>query len=134
MLTKSSNRFNAEEIAENVFQPDVLAAHEYIENHRRKTHLEPEKNLMFAILEDAVRCYRAYAFAKSTPLKRLYLDAEKWMWKNDWDWTFSFRNTCEILGIDPFCLRRGLLRWKEAQVGTDAKARSRMCVSRRRAA
>ncbi|MGH7929482.1 MAG: hypothetical protein ACREQV_16965, partial [Candidatus Binatia bacterium] len=65
MLTNSFSRSRAEEIAENVFQPDVLASHEYVENHRRKTHLEPEKNLMFAILEDAVRCYRAYAFTRS---------------------------------------------------------------------
>lgn len=134
MSSKPFNHARTEEIVENVFQPDVLASHEYIENHRRKTHLEPEKNLMFAILEDAVRCYRAYAFSKSVPLKRLYTDAEKWMWKNDWEWSFSFRNICEVLGVDPFCLRRGLLRWKEAQTGTESKPKSRMCVSRRRAA
>jgi hypothetical protein len=132
MITKSVGQSRAEEITEKLFQPDVLATHEYIENHRRKTHLEPEKNLMFAILEDAVRCYRAYAFSKSTPLRRLYLDAEKWMWKNDWQWAFSFRNICEVLGVDPFCLRRGLLRWKEEQAGTAPK--TRMCISRRRAA
>ena len=134
MLTKSFSRARAEEIAENVFQPDVLASHEYVENHRRKTHLEPEKNLMFAILEDAIRCYRAYAFARSWSLRRHYLDAEKWMWKNDWEWSFSFRNICDVLGLDPFCLRRGLLRWKEEQAATEANRRSRVCISRRRAA
>jgi hypothetical protein len=134
MTTKTLNRVRAEEITESLFQPDVLACHEYIENHRRKTHLEPEKNLMFAILEDSVRCYRAYAFAKSSQLKRLHLEAEKWLWQNDWQWSFSCRNICEVLAIDPFCLRRGLLRWQEAQAGTETKSRSRMCVSRRRAA
>ena len=134
MLTKSFSRARAEEIAENVFQPDVLASYDYVENHRRKTHLEPEKNLMFAILEDAVRCYRAYAFARPIALRRHYLDAEKWIWKNDWNWSFSFRNICDALGLDPFCLRRGLLRWKEAQAETEQNRRARVCISRRRAA
>jgi hypothetical protein len=134
MASKPVSHTRAEEIVENFFQPDVLASYEYMDNHRRKTHLEPEKNLMFAILEDAVRCYRAYAFAKSVPLKRLYIDAERWIWRNDWEWSFSYRNICEVLGFDPFCLRRGLLRWKEAQAGIDEKRRSKLSVSRRRAA
>jgi len=134
MFNNSFTRARTEEIAENVFQPDILATYEYSENHRRKTHLEPEKNLMFAVLEDAVRCYRAYAFSKSVPLRRLYLDAERWMWKNDWEWSFSFRNVCEVLGVNPFCLRRALLRWKEAQTGTETNTRRRVCISRRRAA
>ena len=134
MFNNSFTRARTEEMAENVFQPDILATHEYAENQRRKTHLEPEKNLMFAVLEDAVRCYRAYAFSKSIPLRRLYLDAEKWMWKNDWEWSFSFRNVCEVLGVNPFCLRRGLLRWKEAQTGIETNTRRRICISRRRAA
>ena len=134
MFNNSFTRARTEEMAENVFQPDILATHEYAENQRRKTHLEPEKNLMFAVLEDAVRCYRAYAFSNSIPLRRLYLDAEKWMWKNDWEWSFSFRNVCEVLGVNPFCLRRGLLRWKEAQTGIETNTRRRICISRRRAA
>lgn len=103
-----------DEIAATVFQTDVLASHEYFDASRRKTHIEPEKNLMFAILEDAVRCYRACAFAKSGSTRRKYLDAERWLWKNDWQWMFSYRNICEVLALNPFYIRRGLLRWKES--------------------
>jgi hypothetical protein len=110
-----------EELVESVFQPDGLAAYEYLNNHRHKTHTEPEKNLMFALLEDAVRCYRAYAFAKSTASRRLYRDAEKWLWNNDGEWLFSFRNVCEGLGLDPYFVRGELLRWKRAQCQTEPK-------------
>jgi hypothetical protein len=129
----NTSRARVEEITENLFEPDILASHEYVEHHRRKTHLEPEKDLMFAVLEDAVRCYRAYAFATSRASRRLYHDAERWLWKNDWDWSFSFRNICEVLKVNPFFLRRGLVRWKEAQAGS-VKGKQRLCVSRRRAA
>jgi hypothetical protein len=133
-LTNFLSLARVEEVAENIFQPDTLAVHEYMENYHRKAHLEPEKILMFAILEDAVHCYRAYAFSSSTSSRRLYRDAEKWLWRNDWDWVFSFRNICEALGVDPFFLRRGLLRWKEAQTGADAITKRRVCLPRHGAA
>lgn len=134
MLNSSLSPARMEEIAECVFQPDVLADHEYRDTFRRKSYLEPEKNLMFAVLEDAVRCYRAYAFAKSSSSRRLYRAAEKWIWKNDWEWSFSFRNICEVLGLDPFCLRRGLLRWKEAHTDPESFGKPIVCLPRRRAA
>jgi hypothetical protein len=130
MLTNLPGPAWVNEIAENVFQPDLLAAHEYLESCRRKSHLEPEKNLMFAVLEDAVRCYQAYAFAKSSSSRRIFRDAEKWIWKNDWDWSFSFRNICEVLALDPFCLRRGLLCWKQAHTGSERFGKRRACLPR----
>ena len=133
-LTDSLSLARVEEIAENVFQPDVLADHEYLENFRRKSYYEPEKNLLFAALDDAVRCYRAYAFARSSSSRRVYRAAEKWIWENDWDWPFSFRNICEVLGLDPFFIRRGLRHWKEAQNGADLITKRRVCFPRRRAA
>lgn len=134
MLNSSLSPAMIEEIAERVFQRDILADHEYLDNYRRKSHLEPEKDLMFAVLEDAVRCYRAYAFTKSPASRRTYRDGEKWLWKNDWVWSFSFRNICEVLALDPFCLRRGLLRWKEAHTGSESLGKPRVCLPRRRAA
>jgi hypothetical protein len=134
MLNSPLSPARIEEIAESVFQPDVLADYEFHDTHRRKGHLEPEKSLMFAVLEDAVRCYRTYALAKSAPSRRQFRDAEKWIWKNDWEWSFSFRNICEVLALDPFCLRRGLLRWKEAHTGSESFGKPRVCLPRRRAA
>ena len=134
MLNNPLRPAGMEETTESVLQPDILADHEYLEVYRRKSHLEPERDLMFALLEDAVRCYRAYAFAKSSASRRIFRDAEKWIWKNDWEWPFSFRNICEVLGLDPFCLWRGLLRWKEAQIGSESFGKPKVCLPPRRAA
>ena len=84
MLNSSLSPARIEEIAESVIQPDILADHEYLDTYHRKSHLEPEMYLMFAVLEDGVRCYRAYALAKSSSSRRLYRAAEKSIWKNDW--------------------------------------------------
>ena len=126
------NPARVEEIVENVFQADGLAAHEYFDTQRRQTHLEPEKDLMLAILADAVRCYRSYGFSRASSSRRLYRDAEKWLWSNQENWPFSFTNICEVLGLEPFFLRRGLLRWQQTHSGADPKPR--VYISRRRAA
>jgi hypothetical protein len=113
ILNNSLILATTEEIAEHVLQPDVLADHEYLDTGRRNNHLAPEKNFIFAMLEDAVRCYQASAFGKSPMSRRQFRDAEKWLWENDWQWIFSVRNICEVFGLDPFCLRRGLLVGKK---------------------
>ena len=41
-----------------LFQPDVLLTEQYIDNYRRKTPLEPEKALLLAVLDDAVRSFQ----------------------------------------------------------------------------
>ena len=43
MLTNFPGSGWVNEIAENIFQPDILAAHEYLDSCRRKSHLEPER-------------------------------------------------------------------------------------------
>jgi hypothetical protein len=134
ILTRFVSPASMQEIAENVFQPDVVAGYEFLEHHRRKGHLQPEKDLMLAVLADAVRCYRASDPSRSSSSRRLHREAEKWLWNNDRNWLFSFGNICEVLGLDPYFLRRGLLRWKQAQSGADPKAQPKVHISRRRAA
>ena len=133
-LSRFVSPARVEEIVESVFQPDVVTGHEFLENHRRKGRLEPEKDLMLAVLADAVRCYRAYALSRTSSSIRLHREAERWRLHNDRNWPFSFGNISEVLGLDPFFLRRGLLRWKQAQSGADPKAQPKVYDPRRRAA
>lgn len=113
-----------EEMVESAFQPDALAAHEYMGKLHSKQPFEPEKRLMFAVLDDAVRSYQTYVLAQASANKRLFRDAEKWIWDNDWDWPFSFCNICDVLGLDPYFLRRGLLRSRENLLAADSKPRN----------
>lgn len=89
-------------------QTDTLLSEQYREILRRHA-LDPEKRLMLALLEDAVKSFQAAAMGAESST------AEQWILHDDAEWPFSFDNVCEFLDIDPHYLRRGLLRWKNAK-------------------
>jgi hypothetical protein len=105
-----------EERVTSLFQPDTLLPDQYLETFRRKLHLEPEKKLMLAVLEDAIACYQKYVFARDGKARILFQETEDWIRDENADWFFSFSNVCETLGFEPAYLRQGLLRWKEQKL------------------
>jgi hypothetical protein len=96
-----------------LFEPDTVAAAQYFDNFQRKTPTQPENRLLLAVLEDAIHCFQDNVLAENGKSKKLFDDAEEWLLKEGVDWIFSFRNVCELLGIDPEYLRAGLMRWKQ---------------------
>jgi hypothetical protein len=106
-----------------LFRPDTLLQHEYFEIFRRKTHLQPEKRLMFAVLEDAIACFQKYISARDVKGKGIFHDAESWILDENSDWLFSFAHICEVLGIDPNYLRQGLMRWKQKRLAGSRTAK-----------
>ncbi|HJU61881.1 MAG TPA: hypothetical protein VJ864_07525 [Candidatus Binatia bacterium] len=112
-----------EERVTSLFQPDTLLPEQYLETFRRKLHLEPEKKLMLAVLEDAIACFQKYVFARDGKGKMLFQEAEDWVLDNNSDWLFSFGNVCETLGFSPEYLRQGLAQWKAAKQESRAKAK-----------
>ena len=111
-------------IQENVaflFQADSLVPAEYFETFRRKTHLEPEKRLMLAVLDDAIACFQKYVSAREGRGEKIFGEAEDWFLEENGDWPFAFENICDVLGIDPHYLRQGLLHWKEKHLAGSAK-------------
>ncbi|HKY08632.1 MAG TPA: hypothetical protein VJQ55_10335 [Candidatus Binatia bacterium] len=125
-----------EERVSSLFQPDTLLPDQYLETFRRKLHLEPEKKLMLAILEDAIACYQKYLFARDLKGKALFHEAEEWVEEGGGRSVFAFDSVCEILGLNPNYLRRGLTDWKKAAVArrSQAKMHERMPRPRRNAA
>jgi hypothetical protein len=103
----------ADEKVSSLFQPDTVLSAQYFDNLRRKTALEPEKQLMLALLEDAVHCFRDNLPAQTARKKKLFDETEDWILEKDGDWIFSFDQVCEALGFAPEYVRQGLLRWKE---------------------
>jgi len=96
-----------------LFEPDVLLPVQYFDLLRRKAPIEPERRLMLAVLEDAVKCYRGHVGdAKGKPNGE-FDEAESWILDPDGDWFFSFENICATLGIDAEYLRSGLLALKK---------------------
>ena len=111
--TSERGGLTSEEKIASLFQPDTLLSDQYFENLRRKTFFEPEKRLMLAVLEDAIRYYQDNWFSRNSKRKRIFDETEEWILTPESDWVFSFVHVCETLGLSPAYLRGGLLRWKQ---------------------
>jgi len=120
-----------EERVTSLFQPDTLLPDQYLETFRRKFHLEPEKKLMLAVLEDAIACYQKYIFAQDGKGKIMAQETEQWLLDDNSDWLFSFDNVCETLGFDPAYMREGMMRWKEQKLADRSQARVYRLAARR---
>lgn len=82
--------------------------------------LQREKRLLFAILEDAIHCFQTYFLATRDRERRLFQEAEEWLYSTDSEWLFSFENVCEMLDLQPAYLRGALSRWKGESLSRNA--------------
>lgn len=94
-----------------LFEPDILAPHQYLTNHGGTNPAAPEKALMFAVLVEAVDTYQRFAFSDSSRGRLLFREAEAWLWGEKPDSVFAFRSICEVFGLDPSFLRHGLMQF-----------------------
>ncbi|MBP1684564.1 MAG: hypothetical protein H6Q33_707 [Deltaproteobacteria bacterium] len=108
-----------------LFQPDIVLAPQFFATLRRQApRKKGEWLLIIAVLEDAIACFQKYLFARDPHGQRLFREA--------WDWImlppprptprdedapgFSFEYICDVLGLEPDYLRRGLRNWGDAQL------------------
>jgi len=121
-----------EQTIDSLLQPDTLLPAQYLETFRRENHLDSEKMLMLAVLEDGVICFQKYISTQDEKGKRLLSEAEEWllMEQNGEDWLFSFDNVCETLGLNPGYIREGLLRWRHHRLRERDQVRPRVNRSR----
>ena len=111
---------------------DTILRDQYFATFRRSEYLEPEKALLLAILEDAVHCYRKYRAARDRSGQERFREAEQWIMEEGNDWLFSFGNVCELLGLDPQFIRRGV-RELGAKPAEPEKPRRRTAAHRQAA-
>jgi hypothetical protein len=97
------------------FEVDILAAEDFARVYRSRP-LSPERELMVAILEEAVADYQRCWKARDKKGMERFAEAQAWILESDSEWIFSFINCCEALGIEPGYLRQGLVRWKRAKL------------------
>jgi hypothetical protein len=107
-----------EEKALSIFQPDILISAQYLATYERKFHLDPERTLLLAVLQDAIVCFQEFLFSASKKKQCLFLEAEEWILEEDKSYLYSFDNVCDLLGFDAGYMRQGLLRWKETATET----------------
>jgi hypothetical protein len=103
---------------------DTTLRDQYFATFRRSEHLEPERALLMAILEDAIHCYRKYRAARDRARRERFREAEQWIMEEGDERLFSFHNVCELLGLDAQFIRRGV-RESSAKPAKAARPRRR---------
>ncbi|GIW44770.1 MAG: hypothetical protein KatS3mg077_2052 [Candidatus Binatia bacterium] len=103
------------------FELDALVPAQFYANFRQGSAAYPERRLMLAVLQDALECFRKYAFARDSRGRQMFIEAKDWIFSRDQHWWYSFENICELLGFDPEYLRRQVETWY-AQASTDPQA------------
>jgi len=77
--------------------------------------LSGEQRLMLALLADALNVYQKGAVSGLTQLRRLYVEAERWILADRTDGNaLSFATVCDALSINSWLLRRRILDWKHS--------------------
>lgn len=55
--------------------------------------------------------------------KKLFQEAEEWIFERNSRWPFSFENICDGLGLDCGYLRLGLIRWAQKRLSSVPSSR-----------
>jgi hypothetical protein len=77
---------------------------------RHRSGLEGERKLMFAVLEDGIRCYLKSMDAKSRRRRTLFFEVRDWMEAEGNNGPFSFELLCQEFGMDSSRVRKVLER------------------------
>ena len=72
---------------------------------------------MYAVLEDALACYRQYAGSRLPRTRQLHQEAREWVASEDRSSLFAFQTICEALEIDADVIRGKLEAWEARQGG-----------------
>jgi hypothetical protein len=87
---------------------DPMTPHQYYDMIARRGYQDGETRLLFAVLEDAIRCY---AIAKNSPARshrREFEEVQEWVnARGDHD-VFAFDSICAVFSIEPEALRSQL--------------------------
>jgi hypothetical protein len=109
-----------------LFEGDVIAPEQYREIFSRSRNLEPEQELMLAILCDAIECIFKYCDEPLPVRAKLFHEAREWLFDDDEKEAFSFLNVCAGLNLDSSYVRRGVLeKIRVKSVLTRARPRQR---------
>ena len=101
---------------------DPVAAEALFGDSRHKGGMSAERELMAAILADAIDCYWKYFNGRDGRSVRLFRDASHWIFANDEEQTFSFVNICDALNLDAAYIRRGVVEGADTRRQAQAEA------------
>jgi hypothetical protein len=102
-------------------QDELLLPVQYAALVRGDRQLAPEHRLLWAVLEDAVRCWQIHERRRSSRDRRLFGEVAEWFASDDDGSPFSFIAICQLFGLDPSYLRAGLQRWSDRRRATGSR-------------
>jgi hypothetical protein len=103
----------------NSLKVDPVATDQFFGDLKNFAPLKPERELMVAVLADAIECYWKYSSSRDGTGIKLYQEATDWIFAEDEEQPFSFLNICEALKFDPGYIRRGLRDWQWRRLGIE---------------
>jgi hypothetical protein len=91
------------------FEPDFLVPVQFFDLTRRRSMLDGETRLLFAVLEDAVRCYVKTVSSSRRSDREQFEEVQHWFDSDSGSRSpFSFEYVCDVLSIAPDSLRSRL--------------------------
>jgi hypothetical protein len=94
MTMNAYARFVPEDALEQLASPEIVLP-EQLQGHGGK---QGEKQLMLAVLAQAVGTFERHAHATSSRGQRLFREVEEWIESRDASWIYSFEGICHTLG------------------------------------
>jgi hypothetical protein len=92
------------DVLQQLFPDETLAADvSYAASQWR--HCEAEKNLLVAVLKDAILSYKKNLVCGGARFK----EAERWIFSKDTDRLFAFETVCAMLGLSAQRIRQDLI-------------------------
>jgi hypothetical protein len=91
-----------------------------------------EMKLLYAILEDAVRCYVMGKSRPSASDHAEFFEAHEWFSLDDRTHVFSFQSVCTLLDINPACVRKKLNCLERADIPLQRFCNRRRLSERKR--
>ena len=93
---------------------DPIIAAAFFGSSSRSGPVSAERELMIAVLSDAIECFWKYRNSRAALAIRLYQEAKAWLFADNENQPFSFQNICQTLGLESSYIRRGILTGGES--------------------
>ena len=93
---------------------DAIVAEAFFGSSNHNGPVSAERELMIAVLSDAIECFWKYRESRAPLAIRLYQEAKAWLFADNENQPFSFQNICQALRLEPSYIRRGILTGAES--------------------
>ena len=117
-LVHNTNEFN-----DQFSGAEVLLPLQFHDRRNSATTFEPLRQLMVAMLVDAIRCVQTKFDARQPARRQDYGDARSWIFSDDDRAVFFFKAICDALDIDSNVIRKYLRQLEEKRHGGEKPRR-----------